>query len=258
LQLAEGRDIDIHKYPTDSFAVMLNETAVKTMGFKDPIGQIITQPVSKKTWHVVGVVKDYVIGSPYQKIPPVVIEGSASWFSTMHVKFNTSQSTSESLSKAEQIFKKYNPAYPFDYQFVDLEYAKKFAKEQRTKTMAGVFATLAIFISCLGLFGLSAYIAESRVKEIGVRKVLGASVLDITRLLSIDFVKLVIVSIIIATPIAWYGMNKWLEDYSYRINVGWGIFIVAGLLAILIALITVSFQSIKTAVANPIKSLRTE
>ena len=258
LQLAEGRDIDIHKYPTDSFEVMLNETAVKTMGFKDPIGQIITQPVSKKTWHVVGVVKDYVIGSPYQKIPPVVIEGSASWFSTMHVKFNTSQSTSESLAKAEQIFKKYNPAYPFDYQFVDLEYAKKFDKEQRTKTMTGVFATLAIFISCLGLFGLSAYIAESRVKEIGVRKVLGASVLDITRLLSIDFVKLVIVSIIIATPIAWYGMNKWLEDYSYRINVGSGIFIVAGLLAILIALITVSFQSIKTAVANPIKSLRTE
>ena len=124
--------------------------------------------------------------------------------------------------------------------------------------MAGLFATLAIFISCLGLFGLSAYVAESRVKEIGVRKVLGASVVNIAKLLSFDFVKLVIVSIIIATPVAWYAMNKWLQDYTYRINIGWGIFAAAGLLAIMIALLTVSFQSVKAAIANPVTSLRTE
>jgi putative ABC transport system permease protein len=124
--------------------------------------------------------------------------------------------------------------------------------------MAALFAILAIFISCLGLFGLSAYMAESRIKEIGVRKVLGASVINIAKLLSLDFVKLVVVSIIIATPVAWYAMNKWLEDYSYRINIGWGIFVLAGILAIVIALITVSFQSIKAAISNPVKSLRTE
>ena len=245
LQLIAGRDIDINKYPGDSLAVILNETAVKTMGFKDPIGQIIAQPADKINWHVVGVVKDYVLNSPYEKIPPMVIEGPKSWFTTMHIKFNPAQSTAENLARAEQIFKKYNPAYPFDYKFVDDEYARNFNNEQRTKTLAGLFASLAIFISCLGLFGLSAYVAESRVKEIGVRKVLGASVLSIARLLSFDFVKLVIVSIVIASPVAWYAMNRWLQDYTYRINIGLSIFLIAGLLAIVIALFTVSFQAIK-------------
>ncbi len=258
LRLVAGRDIDINKYPADSFAVILNETAVKTMGFKNPVGQIITQPDDSRTWRVVGVVEDYVIGSPYQTIPPVVIEGPGSWFNSVHIKFNASQSTAEGLAKAEQIFKKYNPAYPFNYQFTDQEYAKAFNNEQRTKMLAGLFATLAIFISCLGLFGLSAFVAESRVKEIGVRKVLGASVLNITELLSIDFIKLVIVSMLIASPTAWYFMNRWLESYTYRININWSTFLVAGLLAILIALLTVSYQAIKAAIANPVKSLRTE
>jgi ABC-type antimicrobial peptide transport system permease subunit len=229
------------------------------MGFKNPVGQIINNPFDKINWRVVGVVKNYVEGSPYEKIPPTVILGPGNpWFSTMHIKFNPDYSTATALAKAENVFKKYNPAYPFDYKFVDQEYAKKFNDEQRTKTMAGLFAFLAIFISCLGLFGLSAYVAESRVKEIGVRKVLGASVFNITKLLSLDFVKLVIVSIIIATPVAWYAMNKWLQDYTYRINISWMIFFIAGLLAIAIALITISFQSIKAAIANPVKSLRTE
>jgi putative ABC transport system permease protein len=258
LQLIAGRDINITKYPGDSLAVILNETAVKTMGFKNPIGQIIAQPADNINWHVVGVVKDYVLNSPYEKIPPLVIEGPKSWFTTMHIKFNPVQSTAENLVKAEQIFEKYNPAYPFDYKFVDDEYARNFNNEQRTKALAGLFASLAIFISCLGLFGLSAYVAESRVKEIGVRKVLGASVLSVARLLSFDFVKLVIVSIIIASPVAWYAMNRWLQDYTYRINIGLSIFLIAGLSAVIIALITVSFQAIKAAIANPVKSLRTE
>jgi ABC-type antimicrobial peptide transport system permease subunit len=176
----------------------------------------------------------------------------------MHIRFEPALSTANALSKTEAIFKKYNPAYPFDYKFVDQEYAKKFDDEQRTKTMAGLFAGLAIFISCLGLFGLSAYVAESRTKEIGVRKVLGASVFNITKLLSLDFVKLVVISIVIATPVAWYAMNKWLEDYTYRINISWVIFFIAGLLAITIALVTVSYQAIKAAIANPVESLRTE
>ncbi|PSL49901.1 ABC-type antimicrobial peptide transport system permease subunit [Chitinophaga niastensis] len=258
MQLLDGRDIDINKYPADSFSVVLNETAVKTMGFKKPIGRIITSSGGKLSWHVVGVVKDYIAGSPYGEIPPVVIEGPGSFFNTMHIKFNPAHSTSDNLAKAEQVFKKYNQDYPFNYQFVDQEYAKRFDNEQRTKTLAGLFATLAIFISCLGLFGLSAYMAESRVKEIGVRKVLGASVLNIAKLLSLDFIKLVFVSIVIATPVAWYAMNKWLQDYSYRIHLSWAIFLIAGLLAIAIALITVSFQSIRSAMANPVKSLRKE
>jgi putative ABC transport system permease protein len=258
MHLIEGRDIDINKYPADSFSVMLNETAVKIMSLKHPVGQIITNPFDKIDWHIVGVVKDYVQGSPYDNVPPTVIYGPGAWFNMMHIKFNPGHTTADDLAKAETVFKKYNPAYPFDYQFVDQQYATQFDDEQRTKTMAGLFATLAIFISCLGLFGLSIYIAESRVKEIGVRKVLGASALNIARLLSFDFVKLVIVSIIIATPVAWYAMNKWLQNYTYRTTIGWGIFLAAGLLAIAIALATVSFQAIKAAIANPVKSLRTE
>ncbi len=258
LHLIAGRDIDIYKYPSDSFSVILNETAVKLMGFENPIGQIINEPYNNTQLHVVGVVKDYITGSPYDKVPPTVIEGPGAWFTAMHIKFNHTLSTADALAKIEQIFKKYNPSYPFDYKFVDEEYAKRFDDEQRTKTMAGLFATLAIFISCLGLFGLSAYVAESKTKEIGVRKVLGASVFNVTKLLSLDFLKLVFVSIIIATPIAWYAMNKWLQDYTYRIYISWIIFFIAGILAIVIALITVSFQSIKATIANPVKSLRTE
>jgi putative ABC transport system permease protein len=258
LHLLEGKDIDINKYPADSFSVLLNEAAVKLMGFKNPVGQIITSPFDKIKWHVVGEVKNYVQGSPYEEIPPTVIMGPGAWFTAMHIKFNPSLSTSNALAKAGQIFRKYNPAYPFDYKFVDQQYAMQFDNEQRTKTMAGLFAALAIFISCLGLFGLSASVAESRTKEIGVRKVLGASVFNVTKLLSLDFVKLVFVSIIIAIPFAYYAMNKWLQDYTYRINLTWVIFFIAGLLAILIALITVSFQAIKAAVANPVKSLRSE
>jgi len=257
MHLLAGRDININQYPADSFSVLLNETAVKIMGLKDPVGQVIRNPFENINWRVVGVVKDYLQGSPYDVVPPTLIMGPGAWFNTMYIKFNPGHSTADNLVKAEKVFKKYNPAYPFDYQFVDEQYAQQFDNEQRTKIMAGLFATLAIFISCLGLFGLSAYVAESRIKEIGVRKVLGASVISITRLLSFDFVKLVVVSIVIATPVAWFAMNKWLQDYTYRINISWGIFLAAGLLAITIALLTVSFQSIKAAVANPVKSLRT-
>jgi putative ABC transport system permease protein len=258
MHLLAGRDIDIYRHPTDSLAMLLNEKAVKLMGFKDPIGQVIYNPYDKVRWHVVGVVKDYVDGAPYDSVPPVMILGPAYGFSTMHIRFNPANSAAASLEKAAVIFKKYNPAYPFDYRFVDQEYARNFEDAQRIKTMAGVFAGLAIFISCLGLFGLSAYVAESRIKEIGVRKVLGASVSGITRLLSIDFIRLVLIAFAIAAPISWYVMSRWLADYAYRISIGWPVFALAGTLAIVIAVLTVSFQAVRAAVANPVRSLRSE
>ena len=162
------------------------------------------------------------------------------------------------MSKIEPVFKKYNPEQPFEYQFVDDEYAKKFGDEERIGKLASFFAILAIIISCLGLFGLTSFVAEQRKKEIGVRKVLGASVFNVWNLLSKDFIGLVVISFLIAVPLAWYGMHKWLQDYSYRINISWGIFLLAGIIAIAIALMTVSFQAIRAAVANPAKSLRTE
>lgn len=258
MHLIEGRDIDINKYPADSFSVVLNEAAVKLMSFKNPVGQIISQPYDNVTWHVVGVVKDYIQGSPYEEVPPTVITGPGVRFNTMHIKFNAANSTTGNLAKAEQVFKKYNPAYPFDYKFVDQQYAAQFDNEQRTKTMAGLFATLAIFISCLGLFGLAAYISEQRNKEISIRKVLGASISQIWLLLSKDFIVLVLISCIIASPIALYFLQDWLQKYPYRINIRAGVFMLAALIAIIITLVTVSFQAIKAAITNPVKSLRTE
>ncbi|HUX84498.1 MAG TPA: FtsX-like permease family protein [Chitinophagaceae bacterium] len=258
LQLIGGRDIDIYKFPSDSFALLLNQTAVRTMRLKNPIGAILTFPDDKTAWHVVGIVKDFIVNSPFEDIPPLVIEGPATWFNGMHIKFNPANSTAENLAKTTGIFKKYNPEYPFDYQFIDEKYAAQFNSQQRAKALAGLFAALAIFISCLGLFGLATYMAESRTKEIGIRKVLGASIFTITKLLTLDFIKLVILSTIIASPIAWYVMNHWLQGYAYRITLNWVIFLVAGLSAILISLITISYQAIKAAVTNPAKSLRTE
>ena len=256
MQLIEGRDIDIEKYPSDSTACLISESAVKAMGFKDPIGQFIyDDPIN---WHVVGVIKDFILESPYEPIKPFMVKGPKYGGNVLLIKLNNANNNAQNLAKAGKIFKQYNPAYPFEYSFIDREYSKKFEDEQLTGTLASLFSMLTIFISCLGLFGLAAYMAENRVKEIGVRKVLGASVANIATLLSKDFIQLVVVAILIASPVAWFAMHKWLEGYDYRINISWWIFLIAGLLAIVIAMITVSFQAIKAAIANPVKSLRTE
>lgn len=184
--------------------------------------------------------------------------GPKSWFTTIHFKLNPANSTEKDLQIAQNVFKEYNPQYPFNYHFVDEEYAKKFNEEKRTGTLAGLFAGLTIFISCLGLFGLATYMAENRIKEIGVRKVLGASVTSITTLLSKDFLKLVFISFLIAAPIAWLAMNSWLQSYPYRISIQWWVFALAGILSVMIAILTVSYQAIKAAIANPVKSLRSE
>ncbi len=257
-KLLEGRDIDINNYPTDTTAVLLNETAVKAMRLKNPVGQIIKDDDGIFEWHVVGVVKDFILESPYEKINPMMVQGPLYWLQVIHFKLNPAHSTAQNLSKAEKIFKKYNPQYPFEYVFADESYAQKFKEEQRTGKLSALFAGLTIFISCLGLFGLATYMAENRIKEIGVRKVLGASVANITTLLSKDFLKLVVISFVIASPVAWWAMSKWLQTYSYRINIEWWVFAGTGLLCIMIAIATVSYQAIKAAIANPVKSLRTE
>jgi ABC-type antimicrobial peptide transport system permease subunit len=256
LQLVMGRDLDLNTFATDSSAMLINESALKLMKLKDPLGA--TLRMNDRDWRVVGVFKDFILQSPYRPTTPMVVMGAHGWFSAIHIRLNSARSTRESISKMEAIYRKYNPHYPFDYKFIDAEYEAKFKSEQRAGTLAGVFAGLTIFISCLGLLGLAAYMAENRIKEIGVRKVLGASVTDITTLLSKDFLKLVLVSFIIASPVAWWAMNTWLKDYEYRINVPVSSFVIAGTLSLLIALLTVSSQAVKAAVSNPVKSLRTE
>jgi putative ABC transport system permease protein len=255
LKLVQGRDMDITTYPTDSTAMLLNESAAKAMGFKNPIGQIVNDGID---FHVVGVIKDFLLGSPYEQMRPMIIEGYNSGFNVINMKLIKSKKTAQSLTKIEQLFKKLNPQYPFEYHFVDEDYARKFDDTQRVAALTSLFAGLTILISCLGLFGLAAYMAENRIKEIGVRKILGASVFSITKLLSKEFLALVAISIIIASPIAWYVMNAWLKNYSYRISIEWWVFALAGALAIIVSLITVSFQAIKAAIANPVRSLRTE
>ena len=256
LQFIAGRDIDLQQYPTDSLAIILNESALKVMKFKQPIGQIIKD--NNKQWHVIGVIKDFILTSPYEPTKPMLIYGPKSWFNTIQIKLNNKNATEKNLSTAETIFKKYNPEYPFEYKFTDQEYAIKFEDEKRIGILASLFAGLTILISCLGLFGLSIYMAEARIKEIGVRKVLGASVTSISMLLSIDFLKLVSIAFLIATPIAWYAMHQWLQDYPYRVSIHWWVFLLAGAVSVSISLITVSFQSVKAAVANPVKNLRSE
>jgi len=256
VKLLQGRDIDIKNYPSDSTAILLNEAAVKIMHLKDPVGQTIKD--SKHNWHVVGVIKDFIFESPYDKVGQLMVLGPKSWFNVMHIKLNPAKPVKENLAIIEQIFKQNNPQYPFEYKFVDEEYAKKFQDENRVSALAGLFAGLTIFISCLGLFGLATYMAENRLKEIGVRKVLGASVANIATLLSKDFLKLVVISIVIASPVAWWAMHSWLENYTYKISISWWVFVLAGTGAILIAVLTISFQAVKAALANPVKSLRSE
>jgi putative ABC transport system permease protein len=258
LKLLSGRDMDPSKYPTDSTAALLNEAAVKTMGFKKPIGQLVRD--DKVTYHIVGVVKNFILSSPFDPVKPMMIEGagSQSGFNVVNMKLAGGGNMQSSLNKIEQIFKKYNPDYPFEYHFVDQDYANKFEDTQRTATLSALFAGLTILISCLGLFGLASFMAVQRTKEIGVRKVLGASVVNLWQLLSKDFVVLVLISLCIAIPAAYYFMNNWLAQFQYRTVLSWWIFAAAGLGAVFITLLTVSFQSIKAAMGNPVTSLRTE
>jgi putative ABC transport system permease protein len=256
-KLVAGRDIDLKTYPTDSTALLLNETAVKAMRLNNPIGAIVRNDRGVDC-HVVGVVKDFIIESPYDPIQPMVIQGLSTTYPVVHFRLNPAKTIADDLAKAEKVFKQYNPQYPFDYYFVDESYNAKFKAQQQQGTLGLLFAGLTIFISCLGLFGLASYMAETRTREIGIRKVLGASVAGIAGLMARDFVTLVLISVLIASPIAWYAMHSWLQGFGYRIDIGVWIFLAAGGLAVLIALATVSYQAVKAAMSNPVKSLRSE
>ncbi len=254
-QMKEGRDFS-KNFASDSTAVILNESAVKLMGLKQPIGKAISW--FQQPFTVIGVVKDVIMQSPYEQVKPTVYNFTKDDVSYILAKVNPEISATIALSKIETIFKKYNPSQPFDYNFVDEEYAKKFDNEERISKLATFFAILAIFISCLGLFGLASFVAEQRTKEIGIRKVLGATVFNLWQLLSKDFVVLVLLAFLIATPLSYYFMNNWIQNYAYHTDISWWIFALTGLGALLITLLTVSFQSIKSALMNPVKSLRTE
>jgi ABC-type antimicrobial peptide transport system permease subunit len=226
------------------------------MRLKNPVGQYIKW--GNSSYVITGVFKDFIVGSPYGDTNPMVVLASKSWLLNMILRLNDAKPIHQNLQTIEGILKAYNPAYPFTYHFVDEEYQQKFKDQQQTATLAALFAGLAIFISCLGLFGLASYMAETRIKEIGIRKVLGASTTSIAQLFSKEFIPLVTISIVIATPVTWWYMNKWLTGFTYRTNVQWWYFLLVGAGALGLALVTVSFQAIKAALANPVKSLRTE
>lgn len=256
MEIIKGRDLDLNTYKTDSFSIIVNEAAAKAMGMKDPIGKIIRDNGAE--WTIVGLVKDFIMESPYKNVNPLLIEGANGWFSIVNIRYQPGSNMQSNIKKTEALFKKYNSEYPFDYKFVDDDYAAKFENEKKTGTMATVCAILTIFISCLGLFGLSTYMAENRIKEIGIRKILGSSITGIVGLLSKEFIVLVCIAFVIATPLAWLAMGKMLDEFTYRIDLSIDIFIYAGLGALLIALATISFQAVRAAVANPVQSLRSE
>jgi hypothetical protein len=255
LQLASGRDFS-KDFGTDSAAFLLNETAVKKAGFTNAVGQNISW--GNHPGKVIGVLKDFHFNSLHETIEPLIIRLDDQWkWGTILVRIKAGKEK-ETIASLQKICKEVNPEFPFTYQFSDLEFAKLYSSEAVVSKLANLFAFLAIFISCLGLFGMATFTAEQRVKEIGVRKVLGASAFSIVRLLSANFLKPVVLAFLIAFPLAWYAMNKWLEGYAYKINIGWGMFAAAALVTICIALLTVSFQTLRAAIVNPVNSLRTE
>ncbi len=254
-QFTDGRDFSA-AFLSDSVAFVLNETAAKFMGLKNPVGETIKW--DGQPFHVIGVIKDMVSESPYEPVRPTLYHMLKGGGDFVIAKMNPKISAHEALDKIQKTFKTYNPAQPFDYQFADDEYAKKFGNEERIGKLASAFACFAVFISCLGLFGMASFMAEQRIKEIGIRKVLGATVFNLWQLLSKDFVLLVIISLLIATPVSYYFMHQWLQGYQYRTEITWWIFAAAATGAMIITLLTVSYQSIKAALANPVKSLRSE
>ncbi|NRB61280.1 MAG: ABC transporter permease [Winogradskyella sp.] len=261
LKIIDGRGFS-REFASDSNAVILNKTALKHMGLQDPVGKIIRSSNGEGEFldlKIIGVIDDMVVQSPYEPVKQAMYDfdrwGNIAFY---NLRLNPKKSTSENLSLIESAFKQNFPGTPFDYQFVDEEYGMKFRAEERLASLARVFTALAIFISCLGLFGLASFVAEQRTKEIGVRKVLGASVSQLWLLLSKDFITLVTIALAIASPLAYYVMSGWLQKFTYRSPLGWDVFVIACFGAIVITLITVSFQAIKAATTNPVKSLRTE
>jgi len=263
MRMVAGRNFS-PDFPTDSTAVIINETAAKLLGFKNPLTQKLYRPngyasnggFTSKEFRIIGVMKDFNFSSMHDKVGPLVLELGED-YGRIAMRINT-QNIPALISQVQNKWSSMAPGQPFSYTFLDADFNKIYNADQRTGKLFITFAVFAIFIACLGLFGLVTYAAEQRIKEIGIRKVLGASVQEIVAMISKDFVNLVLIAFLIAFPVAWWMMNKWLQGFAYRIDIGWWVFALAGLLTIAIALVTVSFQAIKAAIANPVKSLRTE
>ena len=254
VKLLAGRDFRTNTI-ADTGTYLINEAAAKLMGMTQPVGKQITFWFGKGP--IIGVMKDFHLGSLHTPIGPLVLAYMPPSAQYLLVKPHANQ-TPQALAALERTLKQANPNYPFTYHFLDEAYAKLYDREQQISALIKTFGVLAILISCLGLFGLAAFTAEQRTKEIGVRKVLGASVISIVRLLSTDFLRLVMIALVLATPLAWWAVSTWLGTFAYKIELGWPLFALAGTLAVVIALLTVSFQSIRAAVVNPVKSLRSE
>jgi len=254
-KIAAGRDLS-GRFASDSAGLILNEAAVKYMALKEPVGQVVK--VSQRYLTVIGVIKDMVMQSPYEPVGPTLFYLDRDGFGLINIRINPNVSAHDAISKIAAVCKRYSPSVPFAYKFTDDEYAKKFVTEERMGKLASALAILAIFISCLGLFGMASFSAEQRTKEIGIRKVLGATVFNLWRLLSKDFVVLIAIALLIAMPLACSFMRYWLQHYTFHTDLSWWIFAVTAVGAILITLLTVSYQSIRAALANPVKSLRSE
>ncbi len=252
-QFVEGRDF-FPQFAGDSSSLVINETAAKYMGFKKAVGEIVQWG---KNYTVIGVIKDMVMESPYEPVRPTLFYINPGMGGFLNIKIAAGVSNKEALAKIEGTFKQYSPSEPFTYKFVNEEYVRKFAAEQRVGDLAGAFSILAIFISCIGLLGMAAFAAEQRTKEIGIRKVVGASIMTIWMLLLKDFVRMIVIALIIAIPLAYYFINNWLQGYQYRVDLSWWIFAATAIGAMFVTVLTVSFQAIKAALANPVKSLRT-
>lgn len=254
-EIKEGRDFD-KQLASDSLALIVNEAAAETIGVDNLVGTTIRQ--DDQDFRVVGIVKNLIMESPYTPIKPTIFRLDNEWKDTYTVRLKEGVQERDALNEIKAVYAKLSPSSPFEFEFISERYNRKFRSEERVGKLARIFAILAIFISCLGLFGLSAYVAERRTKEIGIRKVLGASVYNLWALQSRNFIILVAISCILAIPLTWYYLNGWLTDYEYRVDLGWQVFAVAGILALIVTIATVSYQSIRAALSNPAKSLKTE
>ncbi len=255
IRILEGRDFS-EQFASDTAAIIVNKAAMDVMGLKDPIGQKLDLWEGKR--ELIGIVDNVLMGSPNQPIRPMFMVLIKEWASAVTIRLEKTQDLKGSISKVEEVFKKYNPAYPFEYAFADVEFAKKFTTINMISRLASLFASLAIVITGLGLFGLAAFMAEQRTKEIGIRKVMGASISSLIALMSKDFSKLVIVAFLISSPLAWLLLNDFLQRYPYRIGIPWWVFPVTGLVALAFATLIVSTQAYRAARANPATSLRNE
>jgi ABC-type antimicrobial peptide transport system permease subunit len=255
IKILAGRDFS--GTPSDSSAMLLNKAAVEAMGVKNPVGMQMRYG-SDAAYTVIGVTDNVIMGSPFEAVDPMMVFYNANWANSVSIRLNQSVQPQKALQSIATIFKKYNPTVPFEYQFVDQEFAKKFITEDLISKLTNIFAGLAIFICCIGMAGLASFTIEKRIREIGIRKVLGASVQQVLTLISKEFLKLVLIAFVIAVPLTWWLMSNWLQKYTFRIDISLWLFGIIGVVVLLLTLAVVSLNTMKAAMSNPVKNLRTE